>query len=55
MGKGTRRVEANAGGENTGHRETKSHHLASNPQENRGGTKGEMGQLPGSAEESGLE
>jgi hypothetical protein len=43
---------ANGGGEN-GSGSSKAHHVGISPQEDRGGTKGKMGEVPG-AEEGGL-
>ena len=43
MGKGTRRVEANARGENTEHGEAKAHNVGVRPPENRGGAKVAVG------------
>ncbi|MGA3107129.1 MAG: hypothetical protein ABSD53_21815 [Terriglobales bacterium] len=43
MGKATRWVQANVGGENNGYSESKAHHVGFSPQENRGGAEEKVG------------
>jgi hypothetical protein len=54
MGKGTRRVATNSSGEGHGLGSCEAHHVGIGPQEDRGGTKGAVGEATGAGVESGL-
>ncbi|HXM13311.1 MAG TPA: hypothetical protein VN946_25405 [Terriglobales bacterium] len=55
MGEGTRRVATNSSGEGDGLGSCEAHNVGISPQEDRGGTKGAVGEDTGAGEESGVE
>jgi hypothetical protein len=56
MGEGSEGIAASSGGsENNGLGSCEAHHVGISPQEDRGGSKSEMGEVEGRAEEGGLD